>query len=123
MEAGELLQAGQAAWSSALSVGAILVTITSGYLVVAYVAGKDMTRPQVTIVNCLYALVFVFSLVSTLAFVMRATELMQVAAELSNQRISGPRPVPALLGHVLWLFVLAASLKFMWDIRHKTKER
>jgi hypothetical protein len=54
MELAELVQATQAAWSNVISIGALIITIISGYLVVAYVAGRDMTRSQVVIVNSLY---------------------------------------------------------------------
>ena len=95
---GELLQAAQAAWATTISTGALLTTILSGYLIVAWVAGKDMSRSQIVIVNALYVAFYSLTLVSTHIFTMRATELMQIAVELSNERLSRPFPD---IAHVL----------------------
>lgn len=119
MDVGEVLQAAQAAWSNVISIGALLVTIISGYLVVAYVAGKNMTRSQVVIVNTLYVLFLTLILMSGRAFTMRATELMWIAVELSNQRLSDPNPHFVYAIRFVFVFALVASLKFMWDIRHQ----
>ena len=123
MELGEVLLAAQAAWGNVISVGALIVTIISGYLVVAYVAGKDMTRTQVIIINTLYVLFMTASLMSGRAFTIRATELMQIAVELSDERLSSPWPDVIYFWRFVYLSAMAASLKFMWDIRHTAKER
>lgn len=106
-----------------MSLGAVIIALLSGYPVVAYVAGRDMTRSQIVIVSTLYVLLSILALMPILAFAMRAMELMQFAVSLSNRPLSGPRPnlIQALL--VVWLFALAASLEFMWDIRHKAQEQ
>lgn len=122
MELGEVLQAAQAAWSNVISIGALIVTIISGYLVVAYVAGNDMTRSQVVIVNTLYVLFISVALMSGRAFTIRATELMRISVELSNERLSSSWMPDLVYGwRVVYLVAVAASLKFMWDIRHKRK--
>ena len=122
MTEAELLDVAQAAWANVISCLAILITILSGYIAVAYVAAKDMTRSQVAIVNTLYVLLYGLTLMSAYTFTMRATEMGVLSLQLSTQRTLGPRDDIALLVVTVFAFCLVASLKFMWDIRHARRQ-
>ena len=50
----------------------LYLTVTSGYLLVAYLAGKELTRLQVAIITRLYV---VFATTNTMAMVISATNL------------------------------------------------
>ena len=121
MSEGELIQVAQETWGNVISLIAITITILSGYLVVAYAAGRDMSRSQVAIVNTLYVLIFSLMLMSIYTLTMRATEMGQLSIELSTDRRLGPRPEIPILLLAVFSFCLVASLKFMWDIRRKQK--
>ncbi len=121
MSEGELIQVAQETWGNVISLIAITITILSGYLVVAYAAGRDMSRSQVAIVNTLYVLIFSLMLMSIYTLTMRATEMGQLSIELSTDRHLGPRPEIPVFLLAVFSFCLVASLKFMWDIRRKGK--
>lgn len=122
MSEGELIQATQATWGNVISLIGITITILSGYLIVAYVAGRDMSRSQVVIVNTRYVLIFSLMLMSVYTLTLRATEMGQLSIEASAQRSLGPRPEIPFLLLAVFSFCLLASLKFMWDVRQKGKQ-
>jgi hypothetical protein len=123
MSEAEVLQAAQAAWSNVLSIAAMQLTLLSGYLIVAYVVGRELSRSQVVIVNLLYLTMYGLLAFASYTFVMRAAHLMQYAVELSNQRLTPAWPKVAIVTSVVFVLAMVASLKFMWDIRHKGKEQ
>ena len=90
----------------------LYVSVTSGYLLVAYLVGKDLSRLQVFIVTVLYA---VFAAFNTLS----ATNYFYHAHYFGHTYGQGRAPEWPIygLGILLSLGVLA-SLKFMWDVRH-----
>ena len=54
MTESELLEASALYWGNTISILTILTTIISGYLIAAYVVGKELTRTQAIIINILY---------------------------------------------------------------------
>ena len=118
MSEWEMLEVSQMMWGNALTVVGLLITLISGYLIAAYMAGSGMSRSQVIIINTLYVGFATFLLLSMLAFVDSATEVDVIALEISAQR---SEPVKTHLAYSIAIFVIfcvLASLKFMWDVRH-----
>ena len=97
---------------------ALWITIVSGYLIVAYLAGSSLKRSQVFILNTFY--VWVSSLVmvgfygsfNTQAHYTRELKLMEPD---SPQMMTYDLAVSVTIASVLGIF---ATLRFMWDIRH-----
>ena len=94
----------------------IYLTGTSGFLLVAYLVGKELTRSQVVIINCLYA---TFASFGTLA----AVSFFQAAFHFGHTYGAGMVPRwPAYSVGTLFTLGILASLKFMWDVRHPKTE-
>jgi hypothetical protein len=100
----------------------LYLTATTGYLVVAYLVGKQLTRSQLVIISGLY-LVFAFiSAYLAVGYGMRGLHYAQVLNQLSpSTPLYATDAVPialclALLGGII------ASYKFMWDMRHPKPE-
>ena len=100
MTEAELIELSQAYWSHTISLLALYITLLSGYLVVAYLAGGKLSVFQVTIVNALYISLSGLVLFAIYAFTLRATDAALLSMELSVQRTLGPTPslAYALLG-------------------------
>ena len=89
------------------------LTFLFGYLIVAYMYGKQMRRSQVVIITTLF---FVWSLVNT-----RAAFLALEQAYFFSQAYGlgrAPKSGPIIVATIQGLGALAA-LKFMWDVRHR----
>ena len=122
MSEAELLEISNIMWSNAISLLGLAITLISGYLIVAYIAGANMTRAQTIIINILYIGFMLFLIMTMLSFSYSAGELATVAFEMSTQLTTPPRTILAYTIGAFVTFCAAASLKFMWDIRHPKKE-
>jgi hypothetical protein len=101
-----------------------LISVISGYLVIAYSAGSDMTRSQVTIVNTLYLFISTSTLWALLALADRAATFEDIAYAMTSGPVAEleSRGDAAAGMMVAFALAIAASFKFMWDIRHPKRE-
>ena len=122
MTEAELVSTAQALWANVIALMAILLSVMSAYLIVAYLAGSKLTHSQAVIVNTLYVLVSVFLVWAMFVLAQRGIEVATLAIDLSTQRELGSTPnvARALIG--LFGVCSLASLKFMWDVRHPKAE-
>ena len=118
MAEAEILEVSTMMWGNSISLMGLLITLISGYLIVAYITGKGLTYSQALIVNILYVGFAAFLVLSMFAFFQTAGELEELAFEMSTTRKVTPRPLLAYLVGGFGSICVAASLKFMWDIRH-----
>jgi hypothetical protein len=90
----------------------LYLTATSGYLLVAYLRGKELTVLQAAIISTLFVF---FATTNTLA----AVGYMQSAFYFGSTYGEGRAPSwgAGVMGTLLSLGILA-SIKFMWDVRH-----
>lgn len=97
----------------------LYMTTLTGYLIVAYVVGKQLTRSQMIIISTCFA---IFAVLCTYSAVANSTRILEFTNEL---RKLNPTRQFAMRDSVLYAvtFVLyagiAVALKFMWDIRHR----
>jgi hypothetical protein len=122
MSEAELLEVSNIMWGNAISLLGLAITLISGYLIVAYIAGANMTHSQAIIINILYIGVALLLFLTMMSFSYSAGELATVAFEMSTQLTNPPRTMLAYAIGAFVTFCVAASLKFMWDIRHPQKE-
>jgi len=122
MSEAELLEIANIMWGNTISILGLAITLISGYLIVAYIAGANMTRSQAVIINILYIGLALFLILSMMSFSYSAGELATTAFEMSTQLTTPPRTMLAYALGTFVAFCVAASLKFMWDIRHPQKE-
>ena len=122
MSEAELMEISNAMWSNAISIIAIFITILSGYLIISYVAGKNMEKKQVQIITALYVGLSVFMLLGFISFSINAGAFDQLAFEMSTQRETAPRSYLAYIIAAFLVFCHLGSLKFMWDVRNAKNE-
>jgi high-affinity Fe2+/Pb2+ permease len=126
MIASDWIEMAQTADSNTIASFGILITLMSGYLVVAYLVGEKLNRAQVTTVNLLYAI----SAVSVVAAHWQHNYDSMLARHHAYTYIpdmSGSVP-PALMILIpsglalINISLIIASLYFMWSIRHPKTE-
>ena len=118
MTEAELFQAAQAVWANSISMMVVQISLLSGYIVAAYLAGGNLTGSQVAIVNGLYILLSIFVLSSIYTLSNRATEMAALSIQASEVRELGPQHWLPMGLVCIFSICLVASLKFMWDVRH-----
>ena len=119
MSEAELVEALTSYYEIALTAIGMYVSVTSGYLVVAYLAGTNLDKTQVFIISVLFTVVAGIMVYAVHGFMWRAYGYIQ---SLKSVAQSGVDYYAGPFSHVLLPVILAcgivASLKFMWDVRH-----
>jgi hypothetical protein len=118
----EMADLAMSAQASATPTTALFISVLSGYLIIAWLVGKRLTRAQVVFINVLF-IFFQLSLVggwaSRWALSYRYSSALN-SIDPSFYEVSNPV--------FLWAFPIAmiasvpGSLKFMWDVRHPKAE-
>ena len=123
MTGAEWFEAYTNASSNGLTALAILLTLVSGYMVIAYLVGEKLTVFQVTLVNSMYVLSGSTLLLSNYGSVLDSTTARTQAGLLVSElaMIMGIDASPTLLASLVaginTLFIVI-SLLFMWQVRH-----
>jgi hypothetical protein len=107
------------------SVFSVLVSVISAYLIVSWLAGLKLTRPQVIWVNLLFITVSSFIVLRMITGYRVALGLQQNLIQLNQDLALGSIQIsPELIAVVgcAQLACILGSLKFMWDIRHPKTE-
>ena len=99
----------------------IYLTVTTAYLVAAYLAGKRLTTSQIIFVSILYAVGAILCTWATWAYITSGIEVADALEVMHPDRIFGMQPLFRLVCVFLQILGIFASLKFMWDIR-RTQE-
>ena len=99
----------------------IFLTVVSAYLVISYLVGDKLTRPQVAVATSIYIVAYVFEsiilagLFRALLVAMRAYEdKYTITSEWVFEGISGS----SYFGLAIILAIFLSSLWFMWSVRH-----
>ena len=122
MNYAELVESTTLFFGVAADLLAIYLTVTSGYLIVAFLVGERLTRPQVGLISLLYILVSSFTSYTFYAMSMRAMYYNSKQIPIDpDVPIYGSTAFVTSFSVFLALGIIA-SLKFMWDVRrHKVK--
>ena len=105
-------------FNTSLAFMTLYLSVVSGYLCVAYLAGSKLTKLQVSFVTLLYVVFPLhFTLSSFGAF--EGAHLMHVEAFPDSL---GPSPVMNRGLAIFQLFGIVGCLKFMWDVRKNINE-
>ena len=107
---------------NAASIIAIYLSVTSGYLIVSYLVGKNLTRMQNTLITGLYITFAVIITLATVANFDRAAYLLKFTEETYRSPLSSGLPAVAIITGPILLIGVAACVKFMWDVRHPKTE-
>ena len=97
---------------------AMLLTLISGYLVIAYLVGAKLSGQQILLVNGLFLLSACSIAFPAFAAYERASFLLSLTSEAyRSPRSAGIHLAPGASA-VIFSGAILASLKFMWDVRH-----
>ena len=100
----------------------IYLTIVFAYIVVAYIAGSNLTRFQLAIATFIFVAACLWEL-------MMITTLGQGATEVGRELLQSAEVQPILdesarkwFIRILWSSGMLAALVFMWSVRHPKTE-
>ena len=114
----EHVEAANSSWALVISAIGLYMTVTSAYLIVAFMAGVRLTTSQAGIISALYIAMASALLTALYAWVARSVYYSEKLAAI-EPKASGSiiYEVPTVTT-VMCIAGVLASLKFMWDIRH-----
>ena len=98
---------------------AIYLTLISGYLIVAFLAGNKLSKVQVSIATALYTLAYLFQSLMLLAYFRaagRAIDYYQTLHPTAGVGLIGDLG-GGYLGLIVVILVYIASIWFMWNVR------
>ena len=119
MTEAELVEHAQMAFGNAIAAFTVIFTMLSAYLVVAYFVGKKLSFSQVAIINTFFTISVVWMIFSEVGFFAGGIQSTLEVFDINPSRALMPLhpSMPLYLAGIDFL-ILAACLKFMWDIRH-----
>ena len=122
MTEAELVEAANSSWSLVTSAMGVYMTVTSAYLIAAFLAGVKLTTSQVGIISALFITMASTLMIGLYGWTVRgAYYTSELAALNSDAAAYGFSGIPIVLTSLCSIGVLA-SLKFMWDIRRSKTE-
>ena len=101
--------------------GLAFLTVTSGYLIVAYLVGDKLTRAQVVLVSALfffYATAQILAQISQINSILHIDHIMYESFPKSPMQRSSSAARLGFVWPVLEFLAVCACLHFMWSIRH-----
>ena len=105
-------------YNSAMAAFAMYITVLSGYVIAAFVAGERLNRAQVSIVNALFVCITAFLTFGTVACYSRTSEYAIRLLEFDPNRAARFNEfVPMYIG-VIQILGIVFCLYFMWSSRH-----
>jgi hypothetical protein len=125
MTEAELVEAATSYFDLGISTFGIWLTLTSGYLIVAYLAGKELPRVQYFVLNGLYVVIASICAMSSAGYALLGVEYQNALGDLAatGSLLGGgpvatenPNLIPALFSGALFAGELAA-IYFMWITR------
>ena len=123
MTASDWVEMYEMAFSTGVANLAVLITLMSGYLVVAYLVGKRLTRTQILVANALY-LMSAFTIIgssfsATLDMLIARKEMALLIPQLGLLNYAEVNIYfwPSIVV-IINSCLIVASLIFMWQVRH-----
>ena len=116
----EILELTYSVIDSMATVFAVYLTILTGYLVVAYLIGKQLVTHQVFVINSLFIAITGVQIYSVYQYALEIEALLQTKEQLSPLtpfQLAMVQPVGSYLTVVLMLFGVLASLYFFMNMR------
>ena len=118
MSESEILELAHLSMSNMLASFAILLTLISGYLIIAYTAGASFSRIQIAIINILYVSMTLTFLFAVYGYCQAAVDFSLEARELNPGRpYRGTEHFPLITVGINALAIVS-SLYFMRHVRN-----
>ena len=117
MSEGEIVEAVTAYHDLVISMMGLYITVVSGYLIVAYLAGKKLTTPQAVLVSSLFVVMSGFTTYGAYGFLTRGFVYVEMQSAINPSLTNYATPLMTVVLPVLMLGGTIAALKFMRDVR------
>jgi hypothetical protein len=122
MEAADYLEAATSYFGLTIDTLSFYMTVTSGYLIVAYLAGAKLSRLQVAVISTLYIFMSSTATYGLYAFVARGMAFSLKHSALDPEIVVYANPVLSIVLSATLAGGIIASLIFMWNIRRVRTE-
>ena len=122
MTESELVEALTSYHDLFISMLSVYLTVTSGYLVVAYLIGGKLTGYQVGVISVLFVFFGVVTTWAGTGFAMRGIAYIEPLRQLKPDQTYYGHPAAVAIIFVALLGGIIASLGFMWAVRHPKKK-
>ena len=116
----EILELTYSIIDSMATVFTVYLTILTGYLIVAYLIGRQLETSQVCVINSLFVAITVVQIYSVYNYAVEVESLLQMKAQLSDLtpfQHAMSQQYSMYITVLLMLFGVVASLYFFWNIR------
>ena len=116
----EYLDLAQSAFSSSIAAYALFLSIVTGYLVTAYMVGRELNRGQVWLLSGLFLVVASIAVWSVSSYIYWGVVYTAAAAADEIERSAmTPEPwLPAFMA-IVNVATAIACLLFMWNVRRQ----
>ena len=104
-----------------INFSALLITLISSYLVDAYIAGSDLTRPQVTLINVLFIFTSSLFLYGSVSSFVKQLSIVEKLRVLNPEDYYPATNLVVIAVAGIFILIIVASLHFMWSVRHPKK--
>ena len=99
----------------------LYLTVSSGYLIVAYLAGDKLTNSQAFFVSTLFFVFAIYALWGVTQYWAsgdQARLALEASGALEEIELNYVGISPVVIALPMGLLGIIGSLKFMWDVRH-----
>lgn len=118
----ELVDAANSSWALVVSGIGLYVTVTSAYLIVAFMAGARLTTSQAGIISALYIAMTGALVIALYAWAARGAHYSWKLKAMEPGATSYIIYEVSTVLAVMCIAGVLASQKFMWDVRHPKTE-
>ena len=105
---------------AAMTAMGMYITVASGYLIAAYLIGRQLTSLQAAIITGLFTWFALFMTLGTVGYFSRAKYFYESLESAPPGVAMNSTIILVAVGFEL--FGIVACLKFMWDVRHPKAE-
>ena len=116
----ESLDLAQSAFGSSIAAYALFLSIVTGYLVTAYLVGRELDRGQIWLLSGLFLVVASIAIWSVSSYIYWGTvySLNAGPEDLGHSVMTPKTWLPTFMG-VVNVATVVACLLFMWNVRRK----
>jgi hypothetical protein len=122
MTESELVEAWGIFLGNSQTAMALYLSILSGYLIIAYIVGRKLSRVQVIILSTMFFFASAFCTLVLTTWWQRALEFAHEARAINPERIVSNSQEGVYTVAVLFSVGILASLYFMWNVRHSNPD-
>ena len=120
----ESLDLAQSAFSSSIAAYALFLSIVTGYLVTAYLVGRELSRGQVWLLSALFLVVASIAIWSVSSYIFWGVVYSSVAVlEGFEHSAMTPKPWLPVFMAIVNVATAFACLLFMWNVRNRQQKQ